>query len=220
MALLSTSANLSRWASWLRWLNPISYGFEAVMVNEFNDRQFECAAFVPSGPSYAEVAADQRACAVQGSTPGAEFVSGTTYVETAFRYSYDNRWRDFGIIVGITVALFIAHLVMSELVASERSKGEVLVFRRSGMKILGKGQAADEEAGRASAHEGEKFSATDSFEHSAQKQSSIFHWQDVNYDIQIKSETRRILDSVDGWIKPGTLTALMVRLGARKTIQY
>ena len=43
-----------------------------------------------------------------------------------------------------------------------------------------------------------------------QKQTSIFHWQDVCYDIKIKSETRRILDHVDGWVKPGTLTALMV----------
>jgi ATP-binding cassette subfamily G (WHITE) protein 2 (PDR) len=44
-----------------------------------------------------------------------------------------------------------------------------------------------------------------------QKQVSIFHWENVNYEVQIKSETRTILDSVDGWIKPGTLTALMVR---------
>lgn len=30
------------------------------------------------------------------------------------------------------------------------------------------------------------------------------------YDIKIKKEERRILDHVDGWVKPGTLTALMV----------
>lgn len=37
------------------------------------------------------------------------------------------------------------------------------------------------------------------------------------YDIKIKSETRRILDHVDGWVKPGTLTALMGMSGAGKT---
>jgi len=39
----------------------------------------------------------------------------------------------------------------------------------------------------------------------------------VCYDIKIKSETRRILDHVDGWVKPGTLTGLMGVSGAGKT---
>jgi hypothetical protein len=43
-----------------------------------------------------------------------------------------------------------------------------------------------------------------------QKQTSIFQWKNICYDIQIKKEERRILDRVDGWVKPGTLTALMV----------
>lgn len=46
-----------------------------------------------------------------------------------------------------------------------------------------------------------------------QRQTAIFSWKDVVYDIKIKKEPRRILDHVDGWVKPGTLTALMV--GAR-----
>lgn len=46
---------------------------------------------------------------------------------------------------------------------------------------------------------------------SIQKQTAIFHWSGVNFDIKIKGEPRRLLDDVDGWVKPGTLTALMVR---------
>ena len=45
-----------------------------------------------------------------------------------------------------------------------------------------------------------------------QEQTAVFHWKNVCYDIKIKSETRRILDNVDGWVRPGTLTALMVSL--------
>ncbi|KAH7080571.1 ABC-2 type transporter-domain-containing protein [Paraphoma chrysanthemicola] len=205
------------WASWLRWLNPVAYGFESVMVNEFNGREFECSQFVPSGPSYANITPDQRACAVQGSRPGEDFVGGTAYVETAFRYQYSNRWRNWGIILAMTIFLFVAHLVMTELVASERSKGEVLVFRRNKMKSKGKRSNSDEEGGSPSAHQGEKFSSDDNSEHKVQEQVSIFHWEKVNYEIQIKGETRTILDSVDGWIKPGTLTALMGVSGAGKT---
>jgi ABC-type multidrug transport system ATPase subunit len=47
--------------------------------------------------------------------------------------------------------------------------------------------------------------------------TSVFHWNNVCYDIKIKKETRRLLDHVDGWVKPGTLTALMGVCGAGKT---
>ncbi|KAK1229295.1 Multidrug resistance protein [Marasmius sp. AFHP31] len=50
-----------------------------------------------------------------------------------------------------------------------------------------------------------------------QKQTSIFHWEDVCYDITIKGQPRRILDDVDGWVEPGKLTALMGASGAGKT---
>jgi ATP-binding cassette subfamily G (WHITE) protein 2 (PDR) len=182
------------------------------MVNEFHGRLFKCASFVPSGPSYRNVTAEQKACTAQGSQPGALLVSGTAYMQTAFEYRYGNRWRNFGLVVVFTVALLAGHLVMSELVASERSKGEVLVFRRSKMKTQGRRKTADAETGTISVHAGEKIDRNDRSEHNVQKQISIFHWENVNYEVEIKNETRTILDSVDGWIKPGTLTALMVRI--------
>jgi ATP-binding cassette subfamily G (WHITE) protein 2 (PDR) len=200
------------WASWFRYINPVAYGFEDVMVNEFNGRTFACSSFVPSGPSYANVAPEHRACAVQGSEPRLNYVSGTTYVETAFQYQYSKRWSNYGILVAITLILFIAHLIMSELVASERSKGEVLVFRRSKMKNMGKRQGTDEETGGPTAHQGEKIDRNTDSQPGVQKRVSIFHWEQVNYTVQIKDETRTILDGVDGYIRPGTLTALMVRL--------
>ena len=48
-------------------------------------------------------------------------------------------------------------------------------------------------------------------------QQSVFTWKDVVYDIEIKGEPRRLLDHVSGWVKPGTLTALMGVSGAGKT---
>ncbi|KAF2995891.1 hypothetical protein E8E13_004640 [Curvularia kusanoi] len=204
------------WASWIRWINPVSYGFESVMVNEFHDRRFPCANFVPAGSGYENIAADQRACAVQGSEPGLDFVGGTAYVETAFSYQWNNRWRNFGIILAITIFLFIAHLVMAELVASERSKGEVLVFRRSKMANNHPRQS-DEERGNENVFRSEKSGNSGTSTPNVQNQQSVFHWEGVNYEVQIKGESRKILDAVDGWIKPGTLTALMGVSGAGKT---
>ncbi|KAG9572158.1 pleiotropic drug resistance protein, ABC superfamily, partial [Aureobasidium melanogenum] len=48
-------------------------------------------------------------------------------------------------------------------------------------------------------------------------QKDIFSWHNVVYDIEIKGEPRRLLDHVSGWVKPGTLTALMGSSGAGKT---
>lgn len=45
----------------------------------------------------------------------------------------------------------------------------------------------------------------------------IFHWKQVCYDVKVKGGTRRILSEVDGWVRPGTLTALMGSSGAGKT---
>ena len=48
-------------------------------------------------------------------------------------------------------------------------------------------------------------------------QKDIFTWRDITYDIEVKGEPRRLLDHVSGWVKPGTLTALMGVSGAGKT---
>ncbi|KAI8160757.1 ZEB2-regulated ABC transporter 1 [Colletotrichum sp. SAR 10_70] len=53
---------------------------------------------------------------------------------------------------------------------------------------------------------------------SIDRQTAIFHWSNVCYEIKVKkNETKRILDCVDGWCEPGTLTALMGVSGAGKT---
>ncbi|KAF2740045.1 putative ABC multidrug transporter [Polyplosphaeria fusca] len=211
-------AYMRGWASWIRWLNPISYGFESVMVNEFVGRQFPCSQFIPAGPAYEGVAPEQRACAVQGSLPGADSVSGTAFVKSAYQYENSHRWRNFAIIFAITVFLFVCQLFTSELVASARSKGEILIFRRSKMqRAMAKHGLQDEETGSERTMENNTSDDSDG-EHSAvEKQNSVFHWEDVCCDIHVKGEPRRILDHVDGWIKPGTLTALMGVSGAGKT---
>ncbi|KAB8070348.1 ABC-2 type transporter-domain-containing protein [Aspergillus leporis] len=206
------------WASWIRHLNPVAYGFETLMINEFHGRTFPCASFIPSGPGYGNISNNQHVCSTVGSVPGSDLVAGTTYVKSTFGYENSHRWRNFGIILGITVFLTVCQVIATELVASERSKGEVLVFRRgSSQKARTKECEQDEERTQAPVVQNEKYTEGPSSLAGVEKQTSTFHWEDVCYDVKIKSETRRILDNVDGWIKPGTLTALMGSSGAGKT---
>jgi len=102
-----------------------------------------------------------------------------------------------------------------EKISAQKSKGEVLVFQRGRIpKALKNKKNADAESGgdngtvnAENVKQGEGGQVNESI---IQRQTAIFSWKDVVYDIKIKKETRRILDHVDGWVKPGTLTALMV----------
>ncbi|KAK1701651.1 ABC-2 type transporter [Colletotrichum lupini] len=205
------------WLGWVRWLNPVYYGLESVMLNEFIGRDFRCSNFVPMGPGYDSVAANERVCSTAGSVPGQDMVSGTAYLSTSYSFENSHRWRNFGVMIAYMILFMGLHLFATEYIASERSKGEVLVFSRKAMSKRRKQGAVDVETGAPAA--GAQQRSEDDSEGVAgmEKQTSVFHWKDVCYDIKIKGEPRRILDHVDGWVKPGTLTALMGVSGAGKT---
>lgn len=44
-----------------------------------------------------------------------------------------------------------------------------------------------------------------------ERNESFFHWQGVTCDVENGNKKKRLLDQVDGWLRGGTLTALMVR---------
>lgn len=110
-----------------------------------------------------------------------------------------------------------AYILAAEFVSLDPSKGEVLVFRR-GHKAVSTSKAispVDEESAIDPCHQKghydhEATDTEDGRQPQIVRQKSIFHWKDVCYDIEIKGSPVRILDHVDGWVKPGTLTALMV----------
>ncbi|TXC04134.1 hypothetical protein FocTR4_00000325 [Fusarium oxysporum f. sp. cubense] len=210
--------NMQNWLAWLRWLNPVHYGFESLMLNEFVGRTFSCAMFIPSGVSYGSISPRQRICAVAGSQPGQDFVDGTTYLDVSYGYANSHRWRNLGIMHAYMVFFLVCHLIATEYVASERFKGEVLVFTRKAMAQRKKAFRADVEATPSRAVVAAQ--QAQSGPANIKSQTSIFHWPNVCYDVKIGNETRPILDQVDGWVKPGTLTALMGVSGAGKTTLF
>ncbi|XXG95294.1 hypothetical protein Hte_001555 [Hypoxylon texense] len=213
------------WCRWLNYLDPLGYAFESLMVNEFHNRQFTCDGYVPNplyGEQYANVDPNNHACGVVGSQPGSPYVNGDDYITGSFRYSNAHRWRNLGILIGFMLFFLVTYMVAAELVSEKKSKGEVLVFRRGHKPAQFKEKKGDAEEGEGprvgpSVTNASRANGNDKEAGMLQEQTSIFHWNDVCYDIKIKGEPRRILDHVDGWVKPGTLTALMGVSGAGKT---
>ncbi|KAF2420355.1 hypothetical protein EJ08DRAFT_673206 [Tothia fuscella] len=198
------------WIGWTRLLNLVYYSMESVFLNEFVGLQFACSAFIPSGPGYESVSGPQRACLTTGSRPGEDYVNGTAFVEVSFCFINSNRWRNFGILLAFFVLFLVAHLVGVEYVSGERSKGEVLVCTRDALRKRSKRLLGDVESAKVASPSMKNTSECDESNISIGNSTSVFNWHDLCYDIPVKGGTRRILDHVDGWVKPGTLTALMV----------
>lgn len=201
------------WSRWINYLDPVAYGFEALMVNEFHNRNFQCSQYIPSGPGYEN---SPNICATVGAVPGQSFVSGDRYINSQYKYDYAHKWRNFGILIAFLLFFLVTYLSAAEFISAKKSKGEVLVFQR-GHKTLTKTTPLDAESGDDNSVVADRDNDLELISSVIQKQTAIFQWQDVCYDIKIKGNCRRLLDHVDGWVKPGTLTALMGVSGAGKT---
>lgn len=203
------------WFSWIRWINPIYYTFEAMIANEFHGRRFECSQFVPAYPS---LSGDSFICAARGSVAGERTVSGDDYIYSQYRYTYDHEWRNFGILVAFWIFFTVVYLVATEINSATSSKAEFLVFRRGGvpahMRNFEKNQGNTSSVNGALAEKPQEAAPNAS---AIPEQHSVFTWRNVSYDIPVKGGQRRLLDNVSGWVKPGTLTALMGVSGAGKT---
>lgn len=102
------------------------------------------------------------------------------------------------------------YMVSAEYAKPPTSKGEVLVFKKG--KGPSKRHDDDVEAQQERPIAAEKTANTSGDQKGLSAGVSVFHWEDLCYDIQIKGKDRRLLDKVDGWVKPGVSTALMVNL--------
>ncbi|KLO83228.1 putative ABC1 transport protein [Fusarium fujikuroi] len=199
------------WCRWINYVNPLAYAFESLMVNEFHNRKFECNLFIPT---YPDAAPENRVCSTVGAVQGEPMVSGDRYINLSFSYYHAHKWRNVGIVIAFTLLFLATYMFFAETVSAKKSKGEVLVFRRGHRLARNRVDAESSPAGRVAITEKEGYGEG---QPSNFKSTSVFHWNNVCYDIKIKSENRRILDNVAGWVKPGTMTALMGVSGAGKT---
>ncbi|EEH23444.2 hypothetical protein PABG_05655 [Paracoccidioides brasiliensis Pb03] len=182
------------WMEWISWINPVAYAFEAILVNEVHSQRYACAQIVPP---YGE--------------------------ESQYGYKYSHIWRNLGFIFAFQVFFYVLYLTATQLNTASASTAEFLVFRRGNVpkymlkqndeendKAAPPAAAAAAAAGANSKNEEDKTNVLP-------PQTDVFTWRNVTYDITIKGEDRRILDHVSGWVRPGTLTALMGVSGAGKT---
>lgn len=201
------------WLFWISYINPVRYAYEALLVNEVHGTTYACANLVPTYGT-----GNNFACAVQGSVAGNRYVHGDAWASSSFEYSYSHIWRNLGILFAFTIAFWAMYLIATELNANSSSTAEFLVYRR-GHQLVRSQDKGDEEriTTEEPSTEAPGPGSAEPTENVLPPQRDIFTWRDVTLDITIAGEPRRLLDGVSGWVKPGTLTALMGVSGAGKT---
>ena len=209
------------WWRWLSYCNPISFGFEILLANEFRDKDITCSQMIPPYPN---ASVENQVCPIEGSQPGKYHIDALSYLDNKYGYSWDNTDRNVGIIIGFYVFCILAYMVASEFQTDPSSLGGVMVFKRGKVdnKIL-KEYADDPEDAIIEQEEARRARGEDEKEHEHETTGAlavsdeVFSWRHVCYDVQIKDQTRRLLDDVSGYVAPGKMTALMGESGAGKT---
>lgn len=109
------------WFSWIRFINPIFYAFEALLVNELHGQDFDCSRIVPAYPG---VGPENFICGTPGAVQGEAFVNGDRYLQSAYEYTFGHMWRNLGFGV-----MFTRTLSRSLKVRRNKLTGNSRVFR-------------------------------------------------------------------------------------------
>lgn len=112
-----------------RWINPLQYGFEGLLANEFTGLEMQCIPpyIVPQIPGAEE---QYQSCALQGNTPGSLTVQGSEYIQIAFQYSRTHLWRNFGIICAFFIFFVALTAFGMEIQKPNKGGGAVTIYKR------------------------------------------------------------------------------------------
>nr|AAL91496.1 ABC transporter AbcG10 [Dictyostelium discoideum] len=211
------------WFSWYFWINPFSFPYKALMANEFGDMNFTCndqtaipnGNYIASNGSTMSYQDQYRACpsagAIEGQMVNGEFyVAGSNYIDAALDFKSDDRTLN----VIITFLWWIFFVIINMIAL------ELFDWTSGGMphKVYKRGKAPkindDEEERQQNAM---VENATSKMKDTLKMRESCFTWNHIHYTVQLNGKDLLLLNDVEGWIKPGQMTALMGSSGAGKT---
>lgn len=226
MGYMIAKPEMHPWLSWIFWINPMAYAFEALLGNEFHGQDIPCVGpnVIPNGPGYLSGEGGQACAGVSGARVGASSLTGDEYL-WSMEFSHDHVWRNVGIICAWWV-LFVALTIFftSRWKLTGEGGRSLLIPREKAGKAKHVLQLADEETRQTEkqAHQipgsqspnanGDPSTGPDLI-----RNRSIFTWRNLTYTVKTPDGDRVLLDNVQGYVKPGMLGALMGSSGAGKT---
>jgi hypothetical protein len=212
MGYMIIKPEMKPWFVWIFWINPMAYAFEALLGNEFHDQQIPCVGpnLAPNGPGYVPDLGGQSCIGVNGARPGAISVIGDDYL-ASMSFSHSHLWRNLGIILSWWV-FFVALTILFTSKWKEMGEGgRGLLIPREKEKKTQHIHVDDEESQtHEKSHASSASSRSDNtLANQLIRNTSIFTWKNLTYTVKTPSGDRVLLDNVQGFVKPGTLGALM-----------
>ncbi|ORX67340.1 hypothetical protein DL89DRAFT_295090, partial [Linderina pennispora] len=133
-----------------------------------------------------------------GAIPGQEYVFGPDYLEKGYSFHIKDMWKAFIIVCAYWILFVIMIAGVMEWVEFGNTGYSINVYKRYRPKV----NAVHEDSARESKEALEALPSPG---------------RSISYTVPVKGGNKQLLDDVSGYIKPGTMTALMGSSGAGKT---
>ncbi|KAK7210850.1 hypothetical protein V2G26_018028 [Clonostachys chloroleuca] len=214
------------WLFWIKYINPLYYSWESIVVNEFSNLEYQCSDsdLVPTGPNYVNLT--NQVCAVKGALPGQASVLGSEFVREQYGLDASHLWRNVGINIAIFLFFAVCTGIGMELHKPAAGTAATVLYRKQTWPAERKGTnkfnvaETDIESGSS---DGTQVSTQGTFPTEVNTHQMETHsgrtlaWDNLCLRIESDGKEKVLLDSLSGSVHPNHLTALMGVSGAGKT---
>ncbi|KAG8747761.1 hypothetical protein FRC11_012255, partial [Ceratobasidium sp. 423] len=181
---------MKRWLFWIWYLNPVNYGFAAMMENEFYRINMSCDGnyIIPHNvgdvTKYPTTLGPNQVCTLIGATPGQSQVSGDAYMGAGYEYQKAHIWRNFGIVVLYWFGFIILQIFAMEKFQHGANAVAITIYAKESRetKELNERLKQRKAAGR-------KAQDDDNVSGALTKSTKAFTWENLDYTVPVPGGT-------------------------------
>ncbi|KAI8622166.1 ABC-2 type transporter-domain-containing protein [Chytriomyces sp. MP71] len=203
-------ADMKPWFKWILYINPLGYGFQTLMINEFEGLQLQCmgTSLVPAGPWYNN--SNYQTCTLPGSVHGSATTDGIAYLQASLQFDPSWKWYNLLVNLGLMLVFLALDCIVLETVQHGKAGLSIKLFKPP--TVFSRSKKEKREAH----HEAV---AVEGSPEDLQALTTLL-WTNISYFVphpKEKGQKLQLLNNIYGYARPGTMTALMGSSGAGKT---